>query len=116
MPDPLWGPIDVRDWQSTAYLADRLATEADVKQGRAVFFQTGEDIAVEPFPLGLPHAAILREEGADTAVPVVIIQAERAGHQVLVGYRTVEGGNGIATLPEFELLKAPDNRFGADAA
>lgn len=116
MTDPLWGPIDARHWQSTPSLADRLATEADVKEGRAVFFQTGEDVVMEPFPLPLPHAAILREDGADTAVPVVIIQAERAAHQVLVGYRLLNGGNGIATLPEFELLKAPDERFGVDAA
>jgi hypothetical protein len=42
----------------------------------------------------------------------VIIQAERLDDgTIAIGYRLVDGGTGIATLEEAELVGEPDERF-----
>ena len=106
----LWGPLEASSWRKVPCLTDRLAVEADVKDGRAVFFQKGDEAVMEPVPEELPRAAILRTEDS-SAESVIVIQVERAAHQVLVGYRFLGGGNGIATLSEVEFLDKPDESF-----
>lgn len=54
----------------------------------------------------------MREEGVGEETAVIIIQAERLEDgTVALGYRLVDGGTGIATLDEVELLSEPDERF-----
>lgn len=66
----------------------------------------------EPVELDLPSCAVVREEGVGEETAVIIIQAERLEDgTVAVGYRLVDGGTGIATLDEVELLSEPDERF-----
>jgi hypothetical protein len=105
----LWGPIDVIRWEELPHLSGRLASETDVKAGRAVFCQQGQGVRMEPYPTQLPRPAILKLEASEE--PVFVIQIEYAAHQIIVGYRNLGGGNGIATLPEVALLDAPDSRF-----
>lgn len=113
MSHTLWGAIDMLAWRTIPSLSGRIAVEADVKEGLAVFFQQGTGVIMEPVALELPRPAILRAEGSSVAEePVVVIQVERAADQVLVGYRGLHGGNGIATMPEIELLDEADARFG----
>ncbi len=83
MDDPLWGRVDVAQWQQTPCLRGRLGVEQDVKDGRAVFY----------------------------LVPAVVIQSERADHKHYIGYRPISGGNGLCILSEVELLSEPDARF-----
>lgn len=78
-----------------------------MEQGSAVFAVGGE-----PVELDLPSCAIVQEEGVGEPTAVVIIQAERLDDgTIAVGYRLVDGGTGIATLDEVELLSEPDERF-----
>jgi hypothetical protein len=101
------GPIDLKKWRSTPHVEGRAATEADVDEGRAVFAVGGE-----PVELDLPSCAIVQEEGVGEPTAVILIQAERLDDgTVAVGYRLVDGGTGIATLDEVELLSEPDERF-----
>lgn len=66
----------------------------------------------EPAELDLPSCAIVTEEGVGEPTPVILIQAERLEDgTVAVGYRLIDGGTGIATLEEVELLSEPDERF-----
>ncbi|HYI10342.1 MAG TPA: hypothetical protein VEK57_14880 [Thermoanaerobaculia bacterium] len=66
----------------------------------------------EPVELDLPSCAIVSEEGVGEPTPVIIIQAERLENgTIAVGYRLIDGGTGIATLEEAELLSEPDERF-----
>lgn len=110
MADDLWGAIGNADWRTVPHVAGRLATEEDAKAGRAVYYQEGEEnVRMEPFPISLPHPAILKADGASEAV--IVVQVEHAAEQVLVGYRNLGGGNGIATLDEVEFLDEPDGRF-----
>lgn len=102
-----WGPIDISKWRKTPFIEGRAATDHDVNEGRAVFAVGGE-----PVQLDLPSCAIVREEGVGEPTPVVIIQAERIEDgTIAVGFRLIDGGMGIATLDDVELLSEPDERF-----
>ena len=104
--DP-WGPIDMKRWRKTPAMEGRTATDADVDAGRAVFAVGGE-----PVQLDLPSCAIVTEEDVGEPTPVIIVQAERLEDgTIAVGFRFLEGGTGIATLAEIELLSEPDERF-----
>jgi len=108
--DP-WGSFDVQAWRDLPHLAGRLATETDVQDDRAVFYQAGGGVPARPHEIAVPVCAVLHDADTGESVPVVIIQAEYAETKVVVGYRLPRGGNGIATLPEMELLAHPDERF-----
>jgi hypothetical protein len=107
--DKLWGPIDMKSWKATPCVSGRLATEQDVKGGRATFYIEGDRTTLKPIALLLPACAILREEKKET--PVIVIQAEETPKSKTVGVRFLEGGNGVCMLEELELLAAPDARF-----
>jgi hypothetical protein len=109
----LWGPIDVSAWRAIPHIGAHVATEADVKAGRAVFYSPSGPryISNTPYVMPLPAPAILRTEEDPTPVPVIIIQAEQGPDRVIVGYRPLAGGNGVCTLDELELLHEPDSRF-----
>jgi hypothetical protein len=100
-------PIDMKKWRETPSVYGRTATDADVNAGRAVFAVGGE-----PVELDIPACAIVSEEGVGEPTPVIVVQAERLDDgTVAVGYRFLDGGTGIATLAELELLSEPDERF-----
>lgn len=100
-------PIDLKKWRETPHTSGRAANDADVNAGRAVFAVHGE-----PVELDLPTCAIVTEEDIGEPTPVIVIQAERLEDgTVAVGYRFLDGGTGIATLNEIELLSEPDERF-----
>jgi len=97
----------MKAWRKTPHVEGRAATDRDVEEGRAVFAVGGE-----PVELDLPSCAIVTEDGIGEATAVILIQAERLDDgTIAVGYRLVDGGTGIATLDEVELLSEPDERF-----
>lgn len=99
--------IDIKKWRETPHVSGRTATDADVNAGRAVFAVGGE-----PVELDLPTCAIVTEEEIGEPTPVIVIQAERLeDNTVAVGFRFLDGGTGIASLDEVELLSEPDERF-----
>ncbi|MGZ8868836.1 MAG: hypothetical protein ACXW2P_10865 [Thermoanaerobaculia bacterium] len=99
--------IDMKTWRKTPCVSARSATDGDVNAGRAVFAIRGE-----PVELDLPACAIVTEEDIGEPTPVIVIQAERLEDgTVAIGYRFLDGGTGIASLGEIELLSEPDERF-----
>jgi hypothetical protein len=107
-----WGPIDINRWQEVLHISGRLATEQDVIEGRAVFYlQSSGDADAVPYDIQLPLCAIMKDEETSEETPVIIIQVEVASGRPTVGYRLLDGGNGVGTGPEFTLLKGPDERF-----
>ena len=107
--DKLWGPIEVKKWKETPCISGRLASETDVRQGRAVFYLAGG--AVVPMKIPLPACAIHHDQETKQATPVILIQAEESPKAKTIGFRFLTGGNGVCTLAELEILKAPDERF-----
>ncbi len=108
----LWGPIDIRRWTETPHVRGRLATEQDVRNGRAVFFLNSGS-RQQPFPrnLPIPCCGIQIDPQSRSETPVVVIQAESIGEECTVGVRYLDGGNGVCTLEEVQLLPGPDEGF-----
>lgn len=106
----LWGPIDILKWNQTPFLSGRVATEEDVKKGVAVFYIRETD-DLKPIDITLPVCAILIDQEENTETPVIIIQAEYSQGQEIIGYRFIDGGNGIAARDEFILLEEPNDAF-----
>jgi len=112
MTDHLWGPIKLESWKGIQCISGRVAREEDVAAGRAVFFlEDPEMINAQALEVDVPRCAILTDEESGEELPVVIIQVEQADDKVYVGYRPLDGGNGICTEKEIALLDEPDERF-----
>lgn len=113
-PSGLWGPIDMRKWRATPCIRGRLAVEADVAGGSAVYY-IENTVAARPFEMELPRCAVLHDEKTGRGIPVIVVQAEchedHAGPSLVIGYRFLNGGNGICMLSEVDLLAKPDRRF-----
>jgi hypothetical protein len=90
-----WGPIRLEDWRGTPCVQGRVATEDDVKAGKAVFYlDLSQGQRSHPIALNLPRCAVLTEDGA--TIPVIVIQAEESDNgsgsvKVFAGYRPHEG-------------------------
>ena len=97
-----WGPISAIDWRSIPCVVGRPATEADVACGSAVFYVTGDSAAAS---MRLPCCAIRSLEDG-SGQPVVVIQAELANQDTILGVRPLAGGNGVCTIDEIRLLPA----------
>lgn len=110
----LWGPIDMRKWRETPCVSGRLATEKDVKEGRATFYVSGDPSDSRPLKIPLPACAVHHDTESGKATPVILIQAEETPKIKAVGYRFLRGGNGACTISELEILEEPDNRFTLD--
>lgn len=100
--DDLWGSIEVTRWREVPFISARVATEADVASGAAVFYIQGES---EPASIILPACALQKLEDGSTK-PVIVIQAEKTPHGVYLGIRPLVGGNGICTIEEVEFVPA----------
>jgi hypothetical protein len=101
--DDLWGPIDMARWTRTPCVSGRLATEKDVKEGRAAFCIEGGVDASPATDVELPALGIQVDEDSGEELPVVVIQAEIVDGECLFGVRYVDGGNGVCTPEEIRL-------------
>jgi hypothetical protein len=94
----LWPPLP-----KDGFLVGRAATRADVEAQRAVFVAENNGV-----PLGKPLAIAIPQYAwhvdGSTRTPVIIIQAESAGGQSIVGAKRANGQYLAALLNEFELL------------
>jgi hypothetical protein len=91
---------------ASSFVSGRAATEADVAAGSAVFVLKSAGIAVGvPIPMSIPQYALHRDIESGVQTPGVIIQAETASGQNLVGFLVLPAGTYLAgALPEFQLL------------
>lgn len=95
-----WPPLP-----TTGFVCGRAATGADIDAGNAVFaVEVGGQIVGVAIDIEIPQYAIHVDEAAQVRTRVIVIQAERAEGLEIVGYRTLAGEFGAATLAEFELL------------
>ena len=108
----IWGPIERHLWRQVPCMTGRLATEDDVKAGRAVFYLGNpEEVPAWPAEIELPAPALLRDDDSGTLTPVVVIQAEESEIRCTVGIRFLTGGNGLCLLEELEFIDEDDQRF-----
>lgn len=100
----LWAPIGLDNWQQVLHIKNKIATEEDVIEGRAVFYIAPNNSPHEPLNISIPSIAYYFDEETNERKMVVIIQAEKANDQELVGIRYLDGGNGICLLKELEVI------------
>jgi len=100
-PNMTWPPLS-----EFPAVSGRAATAEDVSAGRAVFVlqDSGNPIG-EPISMPVPQYALHRDEQSGKQTPCVIIQAEHARGQRVVGACMLPDRSIMAGLfPEFELL------------
>ncbi|TXH87569.1 MAG: hypothetical protein E6Q78_14030 [Rhodoferax sp.] len=93
-----WSPLP-----KDGFISGRAASKADVEAGRAVFVAAKGDVIIgKPIAMQIPQYAWHKEGNRKT--PVVVIQAEEASGQKIIGARLSDGQYLAGTLAEFELL------------
>ncbi|MBL7975151.1 MAG: hypothetical protein JNJ85_09580 [Candidatus Kapabacteria bacterium] len=99
-----WSVINIKEWEKTPVISDRIATKEDVKKGIAVFYIPSDGIEHSTYTLQLPKLAFIinTDEGEDKLV--VVIQIENVQSSTIVGYRGLVGGNGVCMLNELRFL------------
>jgi hypothetical protein len=113
MEEVLWGPINPAQWHRVPHMSGALATEEDVKAGRAVFFLGNRgEVSARPSALRLPALALWPDPELGASRPVVVIQVE-LGQKGFAGIRFVEGENGVCLLEELEMIDEDDPRWRA---
>ncbi|GAA4747035.1 hypothetical protein [Flavisolibacter ginsenosidimutans] len=101
--DALWEAIDFSTWKQIPHIKSKIATEQDVIEGRAVFYiNDGQDHQV--LDVQIPVLAYQIDGESDSKVLVIVIQAEKVDDTELAGVRYLEGGNGVCTWSELELV------------
>jgi hypothetical protein len=85
------------------FMVGRAATKADVDAGRAVFVaaQGGQNIGV-PMAIDIPQYAYFLDKGKRS--PAIVLQAEEAQGQKLIGARLLNGTYVAGFAADFELL------------
>lgn len=95
----MWEAIEIEEWKEVPFMSGRVATEEDVKEGRAVFYLPSGS---ESYEIELPLFALQIEEDTNEKIPCVVIQIEITSEGTAVGVRYIEGGNGVGMASEFE--------------
>jgi hypothetical protein len=92
------------DLPNKAFVSGRLAQEADVNCGDAVFYTQIDGVpASRPAPIAIPqYAYLIAEDGS--RVPVVVVQAEANDRATILGLRDMQGNEYAVTEAEVILL------------
>lgn len=89
---------------TSGFVSGRLATEADLKRGDAVFLSLVDGKpSGSPAPISVPQFAHLIEDNGARR-PVVVIQAERNEQGTLFGMKDAKGNEYVATEGEVMLF------------
>lgn len=97
--DTAWPPLP-----KSGFIAGRVATEADIRRGDAVFL-TATDGKPDgtPASIHVPQYAFLKQEGGKRQ-PVMVVQAETNRRGTFLGMRDAAGQEYVATQAEVILL------------
>jgi hypothetical protein len=101
--DTLWGPIPLAQWRRVPHTSGRVATEEDVKAGRAAFYLGNlDEVPARPAAMELPALAWWPQDDSGPRRLCVVIQAERSDLQCTLGVRFIDGGNGVCLLDDLD--------------
>jgi hypothetical protein len=100
----LWGSINIKSWEKTPSINDRIATNDDVESGVAVYSVEKGGSEHKAYNTQLPKLAYLMDTATKKEELVVVIQIENTSQGIIAGYRNLEGGNGVCFLYELKIL------------
>src|SRR5438045_6335687 len=101
--DTTWGPVPLAEWKRVPHVKGRLATEDDVKSGRAAFYLGNvSDVPARPAALELPALAWWPQDDDGPRRLCVVIQAEQGASQCMLGVRFLDGGNGVCLIDDLD--------------
>jgi len=87
---------------ASGFIEGRVATKADVESGQAIFSMDGQSLG--PVEMEIPQYAMWRDDQGNEH-RVIVVQAEEAPNGMqFVGFKTLDGQDMAATLPELRLL------------
>jgi hypothetical protein len=90
------------DLPAVEFFAGRTATEDDIADGRAVFSMAGQSPG--SLSIEVPQYAYWIDEMGDEH-PMIVVQAEQhPDGTAIIGLRSSDGSEAVATLPEVKLL------------
>jgi len=90
------------DLPTLEFIMGRTATEDDIADRRAVFSMAGQSLG--PLSIEVPQYAYWIDEMGDEH-PVIVVQAEQHPDGTgIIGLRSSDGSETVATLPEVKLL------------
>lgn len=109
--DDLWGPVDLSRWREVPHMSRDVATESDVRAGRATFYLGNlDEVPAWPADATIPALVLWRDTDSGAVIPAVLIQAEQSAIQCTAGIRFLAGGNGVTLLEELEFVDEDDPR------
>lgn len=73
----LWGPIEPDNWKSVSFIKNQIATEEDVKVGKAVFYIDKQELEHFPIDIEIPSLAYQIKEETGEKTLSILIQAEK---------------------------------------
>jgi hypothetical protein len=104
----IWGAIDLASWRETPHKKADVASEQVVKDGTAVFYIRPDGNDHRILEVKVPSLAFFFDPETKERNIVVVIQGERVGDEELIGFRYLNGGNGICTVSELEFVDESD--------
>ncbi len=97
-------PIDMNNWQKTPFIKGRIATERDVKEGRAIFYINAKEKNHIPLNVTIPSLAYHNDQKNGVKTKVIVIQAEQTSEQKVAGIRYLDGSEGACLMEELEFV------------
>jgi|GEM_PF-548535 hypothetical protein len=104
--EPSQKSLEWPELPTTGFVKGRAATEADVAAESAVFVaRVGDEIIGKPLKIDVPQYAIHTDVETGAKVAGLVIQAEAAQGQKLIGFLVLHDQSFlVGTLSEFKLL------------
>lgn len=100
-------PFDLSNWEETPHVSGRVGTKEDMTEGRAVFAINGKGHEHVVLDIQIPALAYFINDESKTKELVVVIQAERAGAEEVIGIKYMNGKPAACTLAELEFIENP---------
>jgi hypothetical protein len=86
----LWGQIDFNEWNRVPHIKERIATEQDVIEGRAVYYIIDGGHGHQTLDIPVPSIAYHVDSETKEKTMVVVIQAEKSADKEVIG-STIHG-------------------------
>lgn len=86
---------------NTPVFSSRIATNEDVKSGKAIFSLDGQGKTHKAAKIKLPFYVLMKDQGEQ--LTAIIVQAEVLDNDTLFGYKNAKGIMGMCTSKDFFL-------------